>query len=167
VPCEVPTTTTGVTLERMPEPQTDNSSGTTQSPIAVVERFLDAMRAKDVEGILALMSESIEWQTVPFPPQRGKASVERVLRAMARISSDIQIEVRNIAERSGTVLTERTDRVHARFLDLDLWVCGTFEVVDGKVTLWREYMDIGQLALQCLTSPLRALMRAQPRQSAQ
>jgi limonene-1,2-epoxide hydrolase len=26
-------------------------------------------------------------------------------------------------------------------LRLQFWVCGVFEVVDGRITLWRDYFD--------------------------
>jgi limonene-1,2-epoxide hydrolase len=151
----------------MPDLRTDTVTGTSQNPIQVVESFLEAMRAKDIPRGLALMSEDVVYQNVPFPPHHGRASVERVLGFMARIPGEIGIQIHNIAERSGTVLTERTDSARARFIDLEFWVCGTFEVLDGKIVLWRDHFDLGQVALQLVTSPLRALVRARPRHSGQ
>jgi limonene-1,2-epoxide hydrolase len=39
------------------------------------------------------------------------------------------------------VLTERTDVLEAKRFRAAFWVCGTFEVRDGKVVLWRDYFD--------------------------
>ena len=47
----------------------------------------------------------------------------------------------------GTVLTERTDRFllkDGRWVELR--VMGSFEVVDGQITAWRDYFDLGQWA---------------------
>ncbi len=47
---------------------------------------------------------------------------------------------RNVAE-GGTVLNERTDAMIFGPLRLQFWVCGVFEVHDGRITLWRDYFD--------------------------
>jgi hypothetical protein len=52
-----------------------------------------------------------------------------------------------------------------RRLDLSFWVCGTLEVRDGKIVLWRDYFDLATFAWQALTGPLlrpfRVLQRSQ------
>lgn len=48
---------------------------------------------------------------------------------------------RNVAEGS-TVLNERTDAIVLGPLRLQFWVCGVFEVHDGRITLWRDYFDM-------------------------
>jgi limonene-1,2-epoxide hydrolase len=39
------------------------------------------------------------------------------------------------------VLTERSDALIFGPLRLQFWVCGVFEVHDGRITLWRDYFD--------------------------
>ena len=41
-----------------------------------------------------------------------------------------------------TVLTERTDALVFGRVRLQFWVCGVFEVTDGRITLWRDYFDM-------------------------
>jgi limonene-1,2-epoxide hydrolase len=48
---------------------------------------------------------------------------------------------RNVAEGS-TVLNERTDAMIIGPVRLQFWVCGVFEVHDGRITLWRDYFDL-------------------------
>jgi limonene-1,2-epoxide hydrolase len=31
---------------------------------------------------------------------------------------------------------------------LEFWVCGTFEVKNGKITLWRDYFDTATVGAQ-------------------
>jgi limonene-1,2-epoxide hydrolase len=38
---------------------------------------------------------------------------------------------------------------------MSIWVCGTFEVRDGRITLWRDYFDIASTTAQLLTGPVR------------
>jgi limonene-1,2-epoxide hydrolase len=48
------------------------------------------------------------------------------------------------------VLTERTDvMVFGPFI-LQIWVCGVFEVRNGKITLWRDYFDVLDMAKAAL-----------------
>jgi limonene-1,2-epoxide hydrolase len=64
----------------------------------------------------------------------------------------------NVAADGPTVLTERTDvlvfgRVRAAF-----WVCGTFEVHDGRITLWRDRFDFVDVVLAFVRGGLKALV---------
>ena len=127
------------------------------SGIQVVERFFDAWRAKDLSRALELISDDIVYENVPFRPLRGRAEVEPLLRAFDRISDSFEIEFHAIAERDGVVLTERTDRAIGPWIDMGFWVCGRFEVRDGKIAVWRDYFDTLGVALELIRSPFRRL----------
>lgn len=127
-----------------------------QSPgIQVVVSFLDAMARMDTEAVLALMTDDIVYQNVPLPPDRGKAKVARTLRSFEKVMTEFRYEMLHVAETDGVVLTERIDVLRGPLLDLRFWVCGTFEIRDGKIALWRDRFDVASFALQLLTSPLR------------
>src|SRR5439155_1009498 len=81
-------------------------------------------------------------QNVPFPADHGKAAVRRTFTAFGRFVTSFDIQMRNIAARDGVVLTERVDVLTGPLLYLDLWVCGTFELRDGKIAVWRAYFDL-------------------------
>jgi len=68
------------------------------------------------------------------------------------------VKMRNIAARDGVVLTERVDILTGPLVHVEIWVCGTFEVRDGRITLWRDYFDLASAATQLVTSPLRTLL---------
>lgn len=137
-----------------------------QSPIEVVEAFLAAGRAKDLERALSLLHDDVVYQNVPFPADRGKAATEKTLKMFFRIPGKFDIKVHNIAEHGGVVLTERTDSLSAPWCEFDFWVCGTFEVRNGKIVLWRDHFDLGALALSALAGPVRALIRTlEPKRS--
>jgi limonene-1,2-epoxide hydrolase len=127
------------------------------SSIQVVERFFDAWRAMDLSGVLELVSDDIVYHNGPFAPLRGKARAERVFSAYCRAADTFEIEIHNIAERNGVVLTERTDRAIGRWIDMTFWICGTFEVRDGKIVFWRDYFDQATVTLQLIASPFRRL----------
>jgi limonene-1,2-epoxide hydrolase len=128
------------------------------TPIEIVEQFFRAFEAQNLDGALALMHDDVVYQNVPFPPDRGKAAVERTFATFGRFLTGFRVEMKNIAERDGVVLTERVDILTGPLVYLDLWVCGTFEVRDGKIALWRDYFDLASAAAKLLMSPVRSLL---------
>lgn len=128
--------------------------------IQVVEAFLAAFKALDVERAISMLSEDIVYQNAPLPAERGKRRVGRTLRVMMPFISEFDYNMHQIAETNGVVLSERTDLVRGPLVDLEIWVWGTFEVKNGQIVLWRDRADIGLFTYQLATSPLRALARS-------
>jgi limonene-1,2-epoxide hydrolase len=126
--------------------------------IALVEAFFQALQAQDLQRAFALLADDIVYQNVPFPADRGKAAVMRTMKAFGWFVSGFEVQMRHIAARDGVVLTERLDILSGRLVYLDLPVCGTLEVRDGKITLWRDYFDLAGAAAKLLVSPVRALL---------
>jgi limonene-1,2-epoxide hydrolase len=56
------------------------------------------------------------------------------------------------------VLTERVDILSGPFVYLDIWVCGTFVVKNGEITLWRDYFDVAECAVKLVTGPVRKML---------
>ena len=125
--------------------------------LAVVEAFFAAFQALDLDGALALMADDVVYQNVPFPADRGKAAVTRTLKSFSKVMNGFEVRMKNIAANDGVVLTERVDILKGRLLYIDIWVCGTFEVKDGKITLWRDYFDLASATTKLFTGPIRKL----------
>lgn len=64
-----------------------------------------------------------------------------------------EVKFHRIASEGTAVLTERTDVLVFKALRLQFWVCGVFEVHDGRITLWRDYFDF----LDMLKATVRGL----------
>lgn len=127
------------------------------TPEDVVKEFLAALESLDVERALTLAAEDIVYQNVPLPPARGKAAFTKQLRAMAKYGSGFEGRIHNIAANGNVVLTERTDVLKAGPWQASFWVCGTFEVRDGRIVLWRDYFDWTTLAASSVKGAARAL----------
>jgi limonene-1,2-epoxide hydrolase len=130
----------------------------TSTEIDVVRAFLGALARLDVAAAIDLLSDDVVYQNVPLPPARGRRAVEQQLRWLARHGSGFEVEYHNVAANRATVLTERTDvlifgRVRAAF-----WVCGTFEVHDGRISLWRDRFDYVDFVLAFVRGGLKALL---------
>ncbi len=109
---------------------------------AVVETFLKALERMDLDAAAALLADDVVYQNVPLPADRGKAAALRTLRLFMRFGDHFEARIANIAERDGVVLTERVDVLGTGSAHIEFWVCGTFEVRDGKIVLWRDYFDL-------------------------
>jgi limonene-1,2-epoxide hydrolase len=111
-------------------------------PMLLVERFLDLLRAKDIEGAAELLAVDVEYANVGLPTVHGRKRVRWVLRAALRwAGAGFEVYVHTISANGSSVLTERTDVLKFRRLRLQFWVCGRFDVRDGQIVLWRDYFD--------------------------
>jgi limonene-1,2-epoxide hydrolase len=124
----------------------------------VVQSFLSALERGDREAAFSLLAEEVVYQNVPFPADRGKPAVLRTFARFEKVMTSFRVEMKNIAQNGDIVLTERVDVLDGPMLHLDIWVCGTFEVKDGKITLWRDYFDLAEVTGKLLASPFRKLL---------
>ena len=122
---------------------TDQASGLKSDldNVRAVETFLYALQDEDFDTADRLLADDIEWQNVGFPTIRGR---ERIIGLMRRGEGRMGFEVKihRIAAEGNAVLTERTDALVFGPLRVQFWVCGTFEVHAGRITLWRDYFDM-------------------------
>jgi limonene-1,2-epoxide hydrolase len=107
----------------------------------VVLAFLHALADGDVDAALALTADDIVYTNVSLPTIRGKRAFARSGRAFYRYRLGFDVRVHRIAQDGASVLTERTDAILFGPFRAQFWVCGVFEVHDGKITLWRDYFD--------------------------
>lgn len=126
-------------------------------PEQVVRAFLAALVDADSDAALALLAPDAVYQNVPFPPARGLAAVERQLRGLERIFSGFEVRYHNVAVNGSTVLTERNDVLVMGPIRADFWVCGTFEVSDGRIQLWRDRFDFVDFGFAFVRGAVRAL----------
>ena len=106
-----------------------------------VEMLLSSLQAADADGAGAVLDDNLVYQNVGFPTIHGRARAMKLFRAMeGRVGFEVKIH--RIAVNGSSVLTERTDVLEFGRLRLQFWVCGVFEVTDGRITLWRDYFDM-------------------------
>ena len=106
-----------------------------------IEIFLAAMQNHDIDAAGAVLDEHLVYQNVGFPTIRGRARAMKLFRSMEG-RAGFEVKIHRIAVNGSTVLTERTDALVFGRVRLQFWVCGVFEVTDGRITLWRDYFDM-------------------------
>ena len=123
---------------------TEQTASTTSNDIDnahTVEVFLAALQNQDADGAGALLDENLVYQNVGFPTIHGRARAMKLFRSMEG-RAGFEVKTHRIAVNGSTVLTERTDVLAFGPVRLQFWVCGVFEVRDGRITLWRDYFDM-------------------------
>jgi limonene-1,2-epoxide hydrolase len=111
----------------------------------VVENFLYALQDEDFDTVDAAFADTIVWQNVGYATLQGRSRIMKILRSgQGRVGFEVKIH--RVATDGNTVLTERTDAIVIGRLRLQFWVCGVFEVHAGRITLWRDYFDMWDIA---------------------
>ncbi len=130
----------------------------TKSEIDVVRDFLGALERLDIDAATKLLAPDVEYRNVPLPPARGLPAVEKQLRFLERFCTGFEVDYDNIAADGPMVLTERTDvLVRGRFR-VAFWVCGTFEVRDGRIQMWRDRFDFVDFTLAFFRAGAKLLL---------
>jgi limonene-1,2-epoxide hydrolase len=122
-------------------PERDVDVAAHDSPVAVVREFLTALANDDPDRAVELVADDIVYENVSLPTIRGKARFEKGARAYYRRRLGFDVRIHRIAADGHSVMTERTDAISFGGYRAQFWVCGSFEVYDSKITLWRDYFD--------------------------
>jgi limonene-1,2-epoxide hydrolase len=122
------------------------------SPSAVVDAFIAAVERKDLSGAGALLADDISYENMPMQPIVGRDATVSVLNSflapVAAVDWQIVRQLESGTVERGCVANERVDRFEYPKGWLELPVAGFFEVVDGRITLWRDYFDMNAYVTQ-------------------
>lgn len=110
----------------------------------VVRDFLEALADNDLDAALRLVADDLEYTNVPLPTLHGRDRLDRAFRPLLG-RFGFRVHFHNVAESDGVVLTERTDALLLGPVVWQFWVYGRFEVVEGKITVWRDSFDYADL----------------------
>jgi len=117
-------------------------------PQEVVRSFIAAIEAKDIDAATAMVAESISYENMPMAPIVGRDAVGATLGMFLEPATEVEwVTLREVVD-GAWVMNERLDRFKIGDGWLELPVAGVFEVVDGQITLWRDYFDLGDYQRQ-------------------
>src|ERR1700739_451889 len=111
----------------------------------VVREFCAAAATRDAEELRAFFSDDVVYHNIPMDPAEGIEATMGVVNMFVTMCDALDFEVHHLASDGSTVLTERTDTFTIKGKTAPLPVMGAFNVVDGKITAWRDYFDMAQV----------------------
>jgi limonene-1,2-epoxide hydrolase len=115
-------------------------------PTEVVEAFLDAFAAMDFDGALSYIADDCEYTNIPMGTVHGPSGVRDVLGPFSAPIRENEFIILRKAQAGPIVFMERLDRHRLDHGWRELPVNSVFEVHDGRVTVWRDYFDLGTAA---------------------
>jgi limonene-1,2-epoxide hydrolase len=115
------------------------------TPSETVSAFIDALTRGDSEAAAALCHEDLVFENVPLDParQQGRDTILAGLVRLVGMCERVEWEVPFQMEAGTAVVNERVDRFW--FDDgvaAEVPVMARWEVVDGRIKLWRDYYDL-------------------------
>lgn len=132
------------------------SASPSGSPAAeVVRRFLGLLGEGRADDATALLADDVVWRNTGMPTFTG-ARVATMLRDMERRGIGFEARIRHLAAEGDVVLTDREDVLRYKRWESAFWVCGTFEVREGRIALWDDHFSPGNV----LVASLRGLLAA-------
>ncbi|HET6165338.1 MAG TPA: limonene-1,2-epoxide hydrolase family protein [Marmoricola sp.] len=118
-------------------------------PVDVVRRFFALLDATQAAEAVALLSDDVVWRNTGFPAVRGQR-VGGMLLDMERRGIAFEARIRHAAADGPVVLTDRIDVLRYKRWESAFPVSGTFEVHDGRITLWDDRFSPGGVLLASL-----------------
>lgn len=136
-------------------------------PLETVNAIMEAWSRSDVEGVLAHVTDDIEWHyQVGSRPVVGRDTMAKLLNKLAGHQLDsawriIRHAAREEANGRTALFVEAIDdyrnpdghRVQVPY-------AGVYELVDGKVAAWRDYVDMGLMSRAEIGEALPAWIEA-------
>jgi limonene-1,2-epoxide hydrolase len=116
---------------------------TNSDPIEVANTFFAHWSANRIDAALAMLSENVLYDNVPFPDIVGRAEVAAFHRNFG-VGTDFLVDwrVTLVAATGQVVLNERIDVFrHKHGGTITLPVMGTLTIENGEITVWRDYFD--------------------------
>jgi ketosteroid isomerase-like protein len=118
--------------------------------VALVEQAYDAFGRGDVETVLGLFSENIEWyeaENSPFWPGRAfhgpQEIVQEVFARLGAETTDFRISISRTLGCGETVLVEGrySGTWNANGTSFDLQMAHIWDFENGKAVRWQQYTD--------------------------
>ena len=119
------------------------------TPDEVVSALVRACEARDLDAVVALCADDIEYDNVPIGKVFGHEGVRKVLSGgVTEAATQVEWVVHRQVSSGSTVMNERTDRFLVAGRWMEIPIAAVFEVRDGRVSLWRDYFDLETYRLQ-------------------
>jgi limonene-1,2-epoxide hydrolase len=111
---------------------------------SIVVDFINAWMERDVDKIMSFFVEDCIYHNIPMEAAQGLDAVRAMIKSFVDMAEKIEWTIHHIGESSdGVVLTERTDRFLIGENWIALQVMGVFEFSGDKISVWRDYFDLG------------------------
>ena len=123
------------------------------TPEETVETFIAAFTNGDPARAAELAADDIVYDNIGIGPTSFESIVPTIHGTQAMLEfltplQDVEWVIHRQFSSGSLVINERRDTMTFGDAQVDLSVLGVFEVVDGKITMWRDYCDLRTITEQ-------------------
>lgn len=114
------------------------------NPDKIVREFCAAWERGDIDAIVDAFTEDAVYHNIPMEPCCGKEAIRSFLEGfLGGMASSVRFAIRHQLVNGNIVMNERVDTLTMASGDVELPVCGVFELdASGKIRAWRDYFDM-------------------------
>ncbi len=109
----------------------------------IVNDFCAAFARRNIDELMTYFAVDAVYHNVPATAATGKDAIRKALESYVPLSRSIEFRVLRSAVAGDVVFNERLDIFDMNGKRVELPVAGIFELAGGKITLWRDYFDMG------------------------
>ena len=109
----------------------------------IVIEFIEAWSRLDPVELAGFFTDDGVYHNMPSTPVQGRTNVESLIRGFSADWTETTWDIVTIMSSGDVVIAERLDRTRAGDRSVDLPVVGVFEMEGGKISVWRDYFDLG------------------------
>jgi ketosteroid isomerase-like protein len=130
----------------------------------VVQRFFDALAARDWDGMKALLTEDAHYTDVGVPGPGGTGPdgvIARLKIGLEPLSGYEHLDGTNVVAEGDLVMTEHTERWHFPTGEvIDHSFVSVTQLREGKICRWHDYSNISNITDNAPTWWLEHIMTA-------
>jgi len=112
----------------------------------IIKEFIQAWSRLDPEELASYFAEDGIYHNMPAGPVAGRGNIQKMIAGFIANWTETQWDVLNLVSAGDVVIAERLDRTKAGDKAVDLPCTGVFEMVNGKIRVWRDYFDLATYA---------------------
>lgn len=109
---------------------------------ALITEFCELWSNPDPDVLASYFAEDAVYHNVPMEPVHGRDAIRSFIAGFLSTFDGIDFRIHRQISTDGLVMNERTDMLRGASKTTPLPVMGVFELVDGKITAWRDYFDM-------------------------
>ncbi len=112
-----------------------------ESNDARIRAFIGAWGRRATDEILTYFTEEAVYHCTPLEPIVGKPALADWVRGFEG-TPPARLDVHHQVASGEVVMNERTDHITLNGRPVTLAICAVFELGDGHIRAWREYLDL-------------------------
>jgi len=111
---------------------------------AMIREFLAAWERRDTDFIVSCFTDDAVYHNISLEPLVGRPAIRDFVAGHESVPPG-WIEIHHQLVSANVVMNERVDQMTLGGREVDMPICGVFEIRDGRIARWTDYYDSAPL----------------------